>query len=107
LNADRQKKDAESPLNYCRRLLRFRKQHPALVDGSIKFIDCPKDMLIFVRANEKESILCVFNLSNTEKQWNPEGAGAGKSKNCLFEFGGADKANPFTLPPLAGYIREI
>ena len=107
LNADRQKKNTESPLNYCRRLLRFRKQHPALVDGSIKFIDCPKDMLVFVRANEKESILCVFNLGKTEQQWAPKGEEASLSKNCLFVFGGADKVNPFTLPPLGGYIKEI
>jgi len=107
LNAERQKRDTDSPLNYCGRLLQFRKQHPALVDGSIKFIDCPKDMLVFVRASEKESILCVFNLGQTEQQWVPKSEGTGTSKSWLFDFGGTDQNNPFTLPPLGGYIKEI
>lgn len=106
LNASRQQKEADSPLAYCRRLLQFRKQHPALADGSISFIECPKDMLVFIRANENESILCVFNLGKTEQQWIPKGAGVGTSKNWLFEFGGADQDNPFTLPSLGGYIKQ-
>jgi len=52
-------------------------------------------------------MLCVFNLGKTEQQWVPKNEGAGMSKSWLFDFGGADQNNPFTLPPLGGYIKEI
>ena len=107
LNVGRQLQDAESPLTYFRRLLKFRKQHPALIDGSIEFVECPKDILVFTRANKKESILCVFNLARTELQWTPADEGTGTPGDWLFEFGGADRDNPDLLPPLGGYIKKI
>ena len=104
---DKQNKDTDSALVHCRRLLSFRKGHRALIDGSIRFIESPKDVLAFVRASEQESILCVFNLSRTEQQWMPEVGPVDLSSGWLFGFGGSDRANPALLPPLGGYMAEI
>ncbi|HSK42189.1 MAG TPA: alpha-amylase family glycosyl hydrolase, partial [Arenibaculum sp.] len=80
--ADRQIGDAGSVLAHYRRLLRFRKGEPALVKGSITFLEnaalenaalqnaalenaAPEagEVLAFVRRHEGHGILCVFNLS--------------------------------------------
>jgi alpha-glucosidase len=59
--------DAGSILNYYRRLLRFRAEHPALVKGDISFLGNaspePGEVLAFVRRHQGSEILCVFNLS--------------------------------------------
>jgi len=104
LNAERQLEDADSPLAYCRRLLRFRKQFAALVEGSIDFIESPQDILAFTRENEKETILCVFNLGKTPQNWLPAVHGANLPGDLLFEFGGIERTKPAYLPPLGGYI---
>jgi len=101
---DEQDKDAGSPLAYCRRLLRFRKEHRALIDGSVRFIESPKDILAFVRVSEEESVLCVFNLGKIQQQWEPE---LETSVGWLLGFGGAQHDNPARLPPLGGYLAEI
>ena len=104
---DKQSEDADSALAHCHRLLGFRKDHRALIDGSIRFIESPKDVLAFVRASEEESILCVFNLGRMEQQWVPEFDPIDLSNSWLFGFGGADRVNPALLPPLGGYLAEI
>ena len=50
-------------LNACRQFLAWRRHHPALKAGSIRFLDAPENVLAFVRENEKERVLAVFNLS--------------------------------------------
>jgi len=104
MNADRQMKSSNSTLAYCRRLLQFRKQHPALLDGSIEFIESPQDMLVFTRSNEKENILCVFNLGKDEQHFSANIPGADISGNWLFGFGGAARSRSAFIPPLGGYL---
>ncbi|MEM1112478.1 MAG: alpha-amylase family glycosyl hydrolase [Pseudomonadota bacterium] len=61
---DQQDGDPASILNFTRRLLRLRKQHPALKAGSLKFIDAPVGLLLFVREHEGERLICGFNLTS-------------------------------------------
>jgi alpha-glucosidase len=60
---DVQESNPDSVLNACRRFLTWRRQHPALRAGSIRFVDAPDNILAFVRKHEKESLLAAFNLS--------------------------------------------
>jgi alpha-glucosidase len=60
---DLQDKDPTSILNFYRAALAFRKQHPALVKGAIELIDAPESVLAFIRSNDTEKLLCVFNMS--------------------------------------------
>lgn len=61
--ADREEKDQQSVLSHYRRMIAFRRAHPALVRGSIAFVETPADVLGFVREVAGEAILCLFNLS--------------------------------------------
>jgi len=60
---DVQDKAADSVLTLYRRFLQWRRQHPALQRGSIKFIDAPDNGLALVREHGPEKILAACNLS--------------------------------------------
>ncbi len=66
LAVDAESGDEASVLAHYRRLLAFRRSHPALVSGTIRFIDAPEDVLAFVRSGGGEAILCLFNLGKTD-----------------------------------------
>jgi len=61
--------DAQHPrdglLAHYKRFIAFRKLHPALTVGDIRFLDVDGDggVLAFVREHDGESLACVFNLS--------------------------------------------
>ncbi|MGR3501438.1 beta-galactosidase BglA [Pseudaestuariivita sp.] len=69
-----QEGDEGSHLNFYRRFLAFRREHPALVKGAMDIIRADDDMLIFVRQHAGDRVLCAFNLSNKSQpvDW-PEG----------------------------------
>mgnify|MGYP005751224987 CR=1 FL=1 len=64
LSVARQETDPASPLNRFRAFLAWRKRQPALVAGSIRFIDLPEPLLGFVREGGGQRMLCVFNLGD-------------------------------------------
>ena len=51
-------------LNHYRRLLAFRHMHPALVKGTLEFVETGDAVLSMIRRFEGEAILCAFNLSD-------------------------------------------
>jgi alpha-glucosidase len=55
-----------SPLNFMRRLLAWRRTQPSLLTGDIRFVDAPEPVLALVRSPENggdgKTLLCVFNL---------------------------------------------
>lgn len=64
---DAQENDPASVLAFARRLIAFRKTHPALTRGDISFVEAEGDaILAFEREGEGEKLLCVFNLSRNE-----------------------------------------
>ena len=66
LSVERQETRPDSPLNTFRRLMRWRKRHPALVSGGIRFLDAASPVLAFVREHRAGSVLAMFNLSPGE-----------------------------------------
>jgi alpha-glucosidase len=58
-----QERDPASTLQAFRRLLRWRKQHPALLWGSIEFLLSTDTVLAFTRSFGDEKLLVAFNLS--------------------------------------------
>ncbi|WP_149194155.1 alpha-glucosidase family protein [Luteimonas suaedae] len=73
----RQEADPDSVLAAVRRFLRWRKAHPALVEGDIRFLDAPEPVLAFTRSHGGESLLVAFNLSADAVAWRlPEGIAA-------------------------------
>lgn len=65
LSTDRQEGRDDSILNHYRRLIGFRRDHPALVKGAIRFLPMgdPK-LVVFVREHAGEQMLCAFNLGS-------------------------------------------
>ncbi|MGF0538828.1 alpha-glucosidase [Agrobacterium sp. ES01] len=54
--------DPDSVLAHYRATLAFRREHEALRDGDIEFLDITEDLLTFVRSKGEEKLLFVFNL---------------------------------------------
>lgn len=75
--ADAQALDPRSVLNAYRQFLRFRKGHPVLSDGTIRFLPPPNDgdmLLAFVREDDDAAMLCAFNIGSQPIRWTiPEG----------------------------------
>ncbi len=61
LAVDVQERQPDSPLAHVRELLAFRKRHPALIRGSLRFIGRWRELLAFERALDGERIFCAFN----------------------------------------------
>ncbi len=59
----------DSVLNFTRAFLTWRKNHPALITGLIQFMDFDDDSILgFTRTTDQETLLCLFNFSDSEKQ---------------------------------------
>jgi alpha-glucosidase len=58
-----QERDRNSNLQAFRRLLRWRKQHPALMWGSIEFLLATDAVLAFTRGYDAEQLLVAFNMT--------------------------------------------
>jgi alpha-glucosidase len=63
LNVARQNADENSILNFYRKILAFRREHPVLIDGGIEFLKTSEPVLAFRRTSADGDMLCVFNLS--------------------------------------------
>jgi alpha-glucosidase len=90
---DKQHADDTSVLAHYRRLLSFRRKHPALVKGDITFLENaspePTETLAFVRRFKGTAILCVFNLS---------------AEPAAFQTDGSIRLRAIDLPGLGGRI---
>jgi alpha-glucosidase len=75
LSVDGQQADRNSMLNFCRRLLSWRKAHPALIRGNIAAIDTPDPVVAFRRHCAAESLVVAHNLSEAPAPL-PEGLSA-------------------------------
>ncbi len=59
-----QEKDAESVLNFARRVMRWRKSIPQLLRGDIQFYDVPEPLLALSRQSDAApALVAIFNLS--------------------------------------------
>ncbi len=63
LSVAAQEDDPDSVLNAFRAFMRWRRSQPALVHGSIAFVDAGEPVLAFVREAEGQRLLAAFNLS--------------------------------------------
>ena len=60
---DVQEQQNDSLLHHYRATLSFRKQHPALVKGTIATLDAPHGVLMFSRELAGEKLLCAYNMT--------------------------------------------
>ncbi|HVA12414.1 MAG TPA: alpha-amylase family glycosyl hydrolase [Stellaceae bacterium] len=64
LAVDRQEQDAESVLACYRRMLRWRKQHPALRRGELELIALPDPFVAWRRRHGRDCVTAFFNISD-------------------------------------------
>jgi alpha-glucosidase len=64
LAVDLQDQDANSHLNFYRRLLQWRRTKPALIHGEQTLLPVHPQVMAFVREHEGQRILCGFNFSD-------------------------------------------
>lgn len=68
-NVAAQENDANSMLNFTRRLIALRKEYSALRDGGILFLEPPqKDLLAYLRLSPEGTILVGLNFSNKSRK---------------------------------------
>ena len=63
LAVERQEQDSESILNRVKRLIQWRKKHPALIFGDLELVPTGNDMLCWVRRVEDSAILVALNVT--------------------------------------------
>lgn len=66
---DVQSGEGGSVLAAYRSIIALRKRRPALIGGSIRFLDAEGDVLAFIRQHEDETLLCVFNFAGEPANW--------------------------------------
>ena len=73
LSVSRQERDPQSTLHRFRSFLRWRKQHPEVINGDISFVSLHDDVLAFERTWRNDRLLLAFNLSartiNVDVPW--------------------------------------
>ncbi len=98
LSVDRQERDPCSMLHATRRLVAFRKAHPALMQGEMNVLGTGNDLLVFERVHDGERLTCVFNLGHQTVAWTlPEGQRVIEAVNLNAPPQGM-------LPPMAGLV---
>ena len=66
INVEAQERSPFTLLNWMKRMIGLRKQHKVFGRGSIEFLSPQnRKVLVYVRAHQDETILCVANLSRT------------------------------------------
>ncbi|HEY5894443.1 MAG TPA: alpha-glucosidase [Chthoniobacterales bacterium] len=101
LAVDESEKDPHAVLHTFRKLIAWRKEHPALLVGDFAFVPSTDPVLAFERAWNNKRILCIFNVSNHEAahsistDWHPiEGHG----------FDATHVGDKLILPPFGAWF---
>ncbi len=94
-----------SVLEHYRRFLAFRKAHPALAKGAIRFLASGDDaVLVFTREGAEETVLCIFNMSAAPATVRlPEGEWAAFSTGD-HGFSAEEDGTMVQLPAWGGYF---
>jgi alpha-glucosidase len=65
-SVEKQREDPDSVLNSYRRFVRWRRGHPALSFGDIRFLESPENTMAFIREYAESRVLAVFNFGSAE-----------------------------------------
>ncbi|MBD0415959.1 beta-galactosidase BglA [Oryzicola mucosus] len=102
-----QQTDPDSVLNHYRAVLAARKQHPALVTGSIDLFEVEDEILAFIRQTGDEKLLCLFNFSDQPVNWIvPSGLSTGEPIAFPGAAGSAELGK-VALPPLGIFLSRL
>ncbi|GGA56629.1 beta-galactosidase BglA [Pelagibacterium lentulum] len=104
---DQQENVANSTLEFYRAMIRYRKEHAVLAHGGVKLLKgAPENVLAFIRHDENEALLCVFNM-------NAEAIGLSPFWDFDFEDAGAPGSDAIvsegqlSFGPFGAYIGRV
>ncbi|MBZ9885507.1 alpha-glucosidase family protein [Mesorhizobium sp. CA10] len=109
---DVQNGEERSVLAAYRSILALRKSHPALIAGSIRFLEAEGDVLAFLRERDGERLLCVFNFSTEATGWALP-TEIGEAEITAFDVDAAGvltgvvEDSVLALPPLGSFVGRI
>ena len=106
LAVDVQDTQEDSVLNAYRRLLKWRRDHPALRDGDIRFLDAPEDVLLFIRDCDEERLLVAINLAGEARQFPLPGGLLAESLGG-HGFSGSESGGEVMLPPWGVWFGDL
>lgn len=104
---DIQNGDDGSVLAGYRAVLALRKAHPALVSGSIRFLDAEGDVLAFLREGEGERLLCIFNFAEETAFWSAPDEIGRMDPVELPESAAHVRSRTVHLPPLGSFLARL
>jgi alpha-glucosidase len=112
VNVQEQEHDPGSLLNFYRRLLKVRKETPALAEGEYRPVHPrAEEYLAFVRATEKQSVLVLLNYSGQPLTLDLSRRVRGKTLRTLFSSAGragsAERPSRLHIAPFEIYIAEV
>lgn len=85
VNVANQQNDPDSMLNFYKRMLHFRKQTPALIDGDYTpFHETSEDYFAFLRSSQNPEQTCLVVLNLSDKSHNLKFDLASQDARCLF-----------------------
>jgi alpha-glucosidase len=103
----KQERDPGSPLNLTRRFLAWRRRHPGLVAGAIRFLDADEPVLAYVRGEGAAAVLAVFNLSDAPATWTVPDGLAPRALDGHCQRAGALEADTLRLPAHGAYLAAL
>jgi alpha-glucosidase len=113
-NVETESADADSVLNFYKRLLHLRHSEKALLDGQYVPLDeSNPNVLSFLRQHEREAVLVVLNLSESPQKVTlnlaPQGFGRAKPATLLASAKTATQASAesMTVEPFGVYIVKL
>ena len=90
INVETEEKDENSPLNYFRRMIKFRKQNPELIYGNAEYYDLEnKNIFAYSRESDGRKLLILINFKETEATANVPF----ELKDAKYLFGNYDDFN--------------
>jgi alpha-glucosidase len=104
---DLQEKAEGSVLRHYQHFLAFRRTLPALVRGSIEFMNDSKDVVAFKRTYGNESIICAFNLGAEPASISLSEAGPWQELHGHGFTNKADYGSVILAPHSAWYARSV
>lgn len=102
-----QERDPASPLNLTRRFLAWRRSHPALATGAIRFLEAAEPLLAFVRGEGEAAVLAVFNLSDAPAAWPLPAGLAPRALDGHGQRAGTLEAATLRLPPHGAHFAAL
>ncbi|GAB4352358.1 MAG: alpha glucosidase [Oricola sp.] len=93
-----------SVYEFYRDFLEFRREHPVLAKGEIRFIDAPADVVAYLRTDGSTTLLCAFNLGHEDVTFEP-GVSVGRLAPKLLD--GTVAGGTVALKALGGFIGRV